>query len=66
MHCVLLGVTKGLINLWFHKADRSRPYYIGQNISLVDKRLSDIQPPRELSRRPGLISKLSDWKGIGT
>ena len=64
LHCVLLGVTNGLINLWFNSTNKTRSYYIGQHISLVDKRLPQIRTPSEVTRQPGIISKLSDWKGI--
>ena len=63
MHCVLLGVSKMLINLWFNSRNKSKLYYIGHHVGLVDERLSGISPPVEISRQPGVISKISDWKG---
>ena len=63
MHCVLLGVTKMLLNLWFNGRNKTNPYYIGHHTGLIDERLSSIFPPTEISRKPGLISKMSDWKG---
>ncbi|XP_062511672.1 uncharacterized protein LOC134187542 isoform X2 [Corticium candelabrum] len=62
MHCVLLGVTKMLLNLWFNSRNKTNPYYIGHHTGLIDERLSSIFPPTEISRKPGLISKMSDWK----
>ena len=64
MHCVLQGVCKRLTSLWFNSRNHTNPGYIGRKRDLVDSRLAIIKPPSEISRAPGLISKLSDWKGF--
>lgn len=45
MHCVLLGVTRQLTELWLSSV--GKPYYIGRPalLTVVDARLSNIKPP---------------------
>ena len=57
MHCVLLGVTKLLMSLWFGTTHNGKRYYIGRNIALVDKRLSEIKPPSFITRKPRKLSE---------
>ena len=52
MHCVLLGVMKLLMSLWFNTMHNHEWYYIGRKVSLVDKRLSEINPPSIITCRP--------------
>ena len=35
LHCVLLGVTKMLMEYWFNKTHRSKPYHIGKKVLLL-------------------------------
>ena len=32
LHCLYLGVTKRLINLWFGKSSRGKDYFIGNKV----------------------------------
>ena len=57
MHCLLLGVMKLLMSLWFGTAHNSKRYYIGRKIGLVDKRLTEINPPSIITRKPHKLSK---------
>jgi hypothetical protein len=34
MHCVLLGVSKYMMNLWFGHANKNRNFHIGENVSI--------------------------------
>ena len=52
MHCVLLGVMKLLMSLWFNTTHKHERYYIGRKVGLVDQRLSEINPPSIITRRP--------------
>jgi len=52
MHCVLLGVMKLLMSLWFNTTHNHEQYYIGRKVGLVDKRLCEINPPSIITRRP--------------
>ncbi len=64
MHCVLLGVTRLLLRLWFSSTQHKEPYYIGKHVSKVDERLCSIRPPDEFPRTPRSIEKtLKYWKG---
>ena len=32
LHCLLLGVTLHLLNLWFDKRNRDRDFYVGDKV----------------------------------
>ena len=54
MHCVLLGVCKRLLGLWFDSGETT-DYKITSRISEVDARLASIKPPNNISRVPRSI-----------
>lgn len=54
MHCVLLGVCKRLLGLWFDSGETT-DYKITSRISEVDARLASIKPPNNISRIPRSI-----------
>ena len=54
MHCVLLGVCKRLLGLWFDSGETT-DYKITSRISEVDARLASIKPPNNISRVPWSI-----------
>lgn len=64
MHCVLLGVTRLLLRLWFTSSHHKEPWYIGRHVVEVDKRLCAIRPPDEILRTPRSVEKtVKYWKG---
>lgn len=54
MHCVLLGVCKRLLGLWFDSGETT-DYKITSRISEVDARLTSIKPPNNISKIPGRL-----------
>ena len=63
MHCVLLGVCRQLLKLWFNSKNSKEVWYIGNQIEELDSRLLNIQPPNEMKRTPRSIeSTLKYWK----
>jgi len=54
MHCLLLGICKRLLGLWFD-AGENADYKINSSISTVDARLTTIKPPNNISRVPRSI-----------
>ena len=54
MHCVLLGICKCLLGLWFDSGETA-DYKINSRISTVDARLATIKPPNNISRVPWSI-----------
>ncbi|XP_030838496.1 uncharacterized protein LOC115922885 [Strongylocentrotus purpuratus] len=62
MHCLLLGVTRQLAELWFTCA--TNPFYIGsvRLMSVFDERLRSIKPPNIVARAPRPISERKSWK----
>ena len=62
MHCVLLGVTKRLINIWFSKENSSKPSSYYDKCSAVNKRLLNLKPPIFIRRAPRSFSDLKYWK----
>ena len=57
MHCVLLGVTKLLLSLWFGARNKTATFYIKRKIALVDKRLLAIKPSSMITRKPRKLSE---------
>lgn len=63
MHCVLEGVTKSLLNLWFSPSYKMEPFNISNRIQEVDGRLCQIKPPNDITRCPRKIEKeVQYWK----
>lgn len=63
MHCVLEGVTKWLIEKWFHSSNHKANYYIGRQIHIIDSNLMIQKPPHEFSRPPRSVAKhRHHWK----
>ncbi|CAI8020857.1 hypothetical protein GBAR_LOCUS12434 [Geodia barretti] len=52
MHCVLLGVVRTLISLWFDSKNHKEPWYIGRRISEAESRLLGVKPPDVVTRVP--------------
>ena len=52
MHGALLGVTKALMYLWFSPTDSKAPYFIGNCLKRISKRMNSIRPPRCVERLP--------------
>lgn len=46
MHCVLLGVTKMLMGLWFEKAHAAECWSISRRVEEIDRRLLNILPTK--------------------
>ena len=63
MHGVLLGTVKMLMTLWFSQGNKSEPYYCGEKLPIIEKRLLGIAPSNEITRRPRTIANnLGNWK----
>ncbi|XP_069103063.1 uncharacterized protein [Argopecten irradians] len=62
MHCVLLGITKRLINLWFSKEHAGKPFNVSDKVDKVDSKIVKLQPPMTISRAPRTIAELKYWK----
>ena len=63
LHCIDLGVTRQLSHLWFDSSNHQEPWYIGNRIESVDKRLNLIHPPNEITRIPRSVNQRRYWKG---
>ena len=63
MHCVLLGVTKMLLKLWFDSKHSKELWYCGDKIEEVDSKFLQIKPPSNITRTPRSIEQhRSYWK----
>ncbi len=62
MHGCLLGIAKRMLNLWLTTEHKHERYYIGGLIGLLDRRLTSIQPPSDISRIPRSLSDRKHWK----
>ena len=63
MHCVLLGVTKQLLDQWFNSKHYKSHWYIGTSKDQVDQRLLSIKPPSDVPRVPRTVKVAQRWKG---
>lgn len=57
MHCVLLGVTKMLLKLWFDSVHSKELWYCGNKIEEADLKLLQIKPPCSINRTPRSIQQ---------
>ena len=57
MHGVLLGVQKLLLTLWFSTKFAGKVFNVSGQVSLADKRLSEISPTLETHRLPRSVSE---------
>ena len=63
MHCVLLGVSKMLIKLWFDSDYSKEMWYCGNKVTIADSKLLQIKPPLTISRTPRSIQEhRAYWK----
>ena len=63
MHCVLLGITKMLLKLWFNSEYSKELWYCGNQIKKADAKLLQIKPPTTITRVPRSIQHhRSYWK----
>lgn len=63
MHCVLLGVVRRLLVLWFDPKFSAMPFSMSSVVSVVDSNLARIRPPYFIKRHPSNIKEHSShWK----
>jgi len=63
MHCVLLGVTKMLLKLWFDSQHSKEMWYWGTKVHEADSKLLQIKPPLTITRTPRSIQEhRAYWK----
>ncbi|KAG4079197.1 hypothetical protein HA402_015853 [Bradysia odoriphaga] len=63
MHCILLGVQKGLTNSFCDPSNSKCKFYITKkNRELLNKRLLAIKPIREIVRKPRSLENRSKFK----
>ena len=57
MHGVLMGVTKTLLLKWFSPSQSKQPFFVGNHIRAISKRLMTIKPPDYIERFPRDLEK---------
>ena len=63
MHCVLLGVTKMILKLWFNSEHSQELWYCGNRVKEADYKLLQIKPLLTITRTPRSIEQhRSYWK----
>ncbi|XP_071851491.1 uncharacterized protein [Apostichopus japonicus] len=63
MHCVLLGITKCLLSLWFSSRNSGKHFSLLPHLDLIDWCLLKIKPPYLVTRVPRAIgSNFKFWK----
>lgn len=64
LHCVLLGVVRMFVSLWFDSCNHDKPWYIGPSRAAdVSSRLTALRPPSDVSRLPRSLAERKYWKG---
>lgn len=59
MHSILLGVMKQIWSLWTESENHKQPYYVGDRLSEIERRMLAIRPPSAFPRYP---RQLKEWK----
>lgn len=63
MHCVLLGITKNLLQFWTETKNNKKPFYIVKaKRDILDQRLLQIKPPTYISRPPRSLQYVKYFK----
>lgn len=63
MHCVLIGIMKKLLDLWYETKNHTQPYYINKkNQTILNNRLLKIKTIFEIVRKPRALSSRHDFK----
>ncbi|KAJ6647760.1 hypothetical protein Bhyg_02983, partial [Pseudolycoriella hygida] len=63
LHCILEGVTKLLLCLWFDSENHREKYYITpRRAEFVEKNIKTITPLRTFSRKPRPVDERPFWK----
>lgn len=64
LHCVLLGVVRQFVTLWFDSSNHLNAWYIDRRIHGVDAQLLSICPPSEITRAPRKPSHKEILEGL--
>ena len=62
INCVLLGIFKMHLTLWFDKTHWNEPFSIAPKMSEVDKCFHAIKPPRLITRFPRSLIEMEHFK----
>lgn len=63
MHCVLLGIQKGLIDFFCNPSYSDKPFYISnKKRTQLDGRILALKPNSEVVRKPRSLKQRSDFK----
>lgn len=61
MHCGVLGVIETFFKEWMKSGNHEEDWYLGGNKEQLNKILLSIKPPRELTKTPIVVEKLSKY-----
>lgn len=64
MHGCLLGVTRQITELYLSTSNKNQPFFIGDRMKDIDRRLLNIRPPSYIKRKPRSIESRNNWKAI--
>lgn len=63
MHCVLLGITSKVLDLWLNSCNHKQSYYMNpKKQEALNERIIKIKPTSEISRKPRPIFERADYK----
>ncbi|XP_065088312.1 uncharacterized protein LOC135709828 [Ochlerotatus camptorhynchus] len=69
MHAILLGVMKQLWSLWTESENHKQPFYIGNRLGEIEKRMLSFRPPSVFPRYPRQLKeykkyKANEWEAV--
>ena len=62
MHALDLGVVRQICSLWFDSCHHAMPWYIGNSIPQIDKKMICVHPPSNITRCPRSLKTRAFWK----
>lgn len=67
MHCVVIGVTRKICDLYFDSKNKKKTFYINKKKQgILNERLLSIKPNREVMRLPRSLTQLAKFKASET
>jgi len=64
MHAICLGVAKKLTWLWVDSSQRSRPWFVGDQVAAIDHQLQASLPARLVKSLPRSLREKQHWKAV--
>ncbi len=64
MHCVVLGVMRMLLNLWFDSLYSKKEWSVRSSLSRINEALENMKVPSCITRKPRSLDTIVHWKAF--